>query len=137
MPPSLPHPWYVPSAPAHTPAHPSSCLQTSEKEIIRKEHNVESADAIPDASDEILYKIDIPANRYDMLCLEGIARALNVFKGRFNPPKYRLANMAGAWLHSPGIEPSGMKHSNWTFGGAFHRVGSLYASHACKHLDFW
>ena len=49
-----------------------------------------------DASEEVIYKIDIPANRYDMLCLEGIARALNVFKGRMEPPKYRLADMTGA-----------------------------------------
>lgn len=38
------------------------------------------------ASDEVIYKIDIPANRYDMLCLEGIARALNIFTGRLSPP---------------------------------------------------
>ncbi len=37
-----------------------------------------------DASEEILYKIDIPANRYDMLCLEGIARALNIFNQRLS-----------------------------------------------------
>jgi len=38
------------------------------------------------ASDEVIYKIDIPANRYDMLCLEGIARALNIFTGKLSPP---------------------------------------------------
>lgn len=27
-------------------------------------------------SEEIIYKIDVPANRYDILCLEGIARAI-------------------------------------------------------------
>lgn len=32
-----------------------------------------------DASDEVLYKIDIPANRYDLLCLEGLATGLLVF----------------------------------------------------------
>ena len=32
-----------------------------------------------DASDDVIYKIDIPANRYDLLCLEGISKALNVF----------------------------------------------------------
>lgn len=36
-------------------------------------------------------KIDIPANRYDMLCHEGISRALNVYLGRAEPPQYRLA----------------------------------------------
>ncbi|KAK9476455.1 hypothetical protein V1514DRAFT_336832 [Lipomyces japonicus] len=35
-------------------------------------------------------KIEIPANRYDMLCFEGIARALNIFLGRSKLPNYRL-----------------------------------------------
>lgn len=51
---------------------------------------------LPDALPlQVIYKIDIPANRYDMLCLEGIARALNIFRGRMAPPAYRLADMAG------------------------------------------
>ena len=47
------------------------------------------------ASEEVLYKIDIPANRYDMLCLEGIARALNIFTGRLPRVEYRVADMTG------------------------------------------
>lgn len=35
-------------------------------------------------------KIEIPANRYDMLCFEGIAMNLNVFLGRQEMPKYQL-----------------------------------------------
>lgn len=35
-------------------------------------------------------KIDIPANRYDLLCFEGILRALRVFLGKEEPTKYRL-----------------------------------------------
>jgi phenylalanyl-tRNA synthetase beta chain len=50
-----------------------------------------AAAALAAASDEVIYKIDIPANRYDMLCLEGIARALNVFKGREPPPAFSAA----------------------------------------------
>lgn len=69
-------------------------LQTSEKEILRKEHHGDEA-AAADAEDEVLYKIDIPANRYDMLCLEGIARALNIFNGRQHNVQYRVADMAG------------------------------------------
>ncbi len=49
----------------------------------------------PRCSCQVIYKIDIPANRYDMLCLEGIARALNIFRGRQAPPQYRLADMSG------------------------------------------
>ncbi|KAK7882757.1 hypothetical protein WMY93_028931 [Mugilogobius chulae] len=42
---------------------------TSEKEIISKEQGDCKASG---ASDIILYKIDVPANRYDLLCLEGL-----------------------------------------------------------------
>lgn len=71
-----------------------STMQTSEKEILRKEHQGSDA-AAADAEDEVLYKIDIPANRYDMLCLEGIARALNIFNGRQRDVQYRVADMSG------------------------------------------
>uniref|UniRef100_A0A3Q2ZVE0 Phenylalanine--tRNA ligase beta subunit n=1 Tax=Kryptolebias marmoratus TaxID=37003 RepID=A0A3Q2ZVE0_KRYMA len=47
---------------------------TSEKEIISKEQGDSKASG---ASDVILYKIDVPANRYDLLCLEGLVRGLN------------------------------------------------------------
>ncbi|KAF5099429.1 hypothetical protein DV451_002962 [Geotrichum candidum] len=36
-------------------------------------------------------KIEIPANRYDMLCFEGISRALNIFLGREKLPEYKLS----------------------------------------------
>lgn len=41
--------------------------------------------------EEIVYKIEVPANRYDLLCLEGLAQALRVFL-RLDPglPKYRI-----------------------------------------------
>lgn len=35
-------------------------------------------------------KIEVPANRYDMLCIEGIAQALNEFLGRKEAPNYVL-----------------------------------------------
>ncbi|RKF73182.1 Phenylalanine--tRNA ligase beta subunit [Golovinomyces cichoracearum] len=35
-------------------------------------------------------KIEIPANRYDMLCFEGISLMLNVFLGKVPYPNYRL-----------------------------------------------
>jgi len=34
------------------------------------------------ADTSVIYKLDIPANRYDLLCLEGISRGLNVFLSR-------------------------------------------------------
>lgn len=33
--------------------------------------------------DEVVYKIDIPANRYDLLCLEGLSTALLIFMKKF------------------------------------------------------
>lgn len=36
-------------------------------------------------------KIEIGANRYDMLCIEGIAQALNEYLGREKQPKYTLS----------------------------------------------
>lgn len=57
-----------------------TCSQTSEKEIISKEKGDCNASG---ASDVILYKIDVPANRYDLLCLEGLVRGLQVFKNKW------------------------------------------------------
>jgi phenylalanyl-tRNA synthetase beta chain len=51
---------------------------TSEKQMVRKEKGANALDQ-EDVADEEIYKIDIPANRYDLLCIEGIARALNVY----------------------------------------------------------
>ena len=41
-------------------------------------------------SDETIYKIDVPANRYDLLCVEGISRGLRVFMGDMDAPTYRV-----------------------------------------------
>lgn len=60
--------------------------------MLRKEQasKTDASEELETASEEIIYKIDIPANRYDMLCLEGIAQALNVFRQRSSPPVYKL-----------------------------------------------
>lgn len=34
-------------------------------------------------SEDILYRIDIPANRYDLLCLEGLVNGILVFQGKY------------------------------------------------------
>lgn len=64
---------------------------TSEKLMIEKEKGANAAEA-QNVSDEVIYKIDVPANRYDLLCLEGISRALNIFLGKMKPPKFVLKN---------------------------------------------
>ena len=47
--------------------------KTSEKAMVANERGAEAAVGL---SEEVLYKIEIPANRYDLLCMEGIVRAL-------------------------------------------------------------
>ncbi|KAG0477626.1 hypothetical protein HPP92_012345 [Vanilla planifolia] len=61
---------------------------TTEKEIIRKETHLE-AEGVGEGDEEVIYKIEVVANRYDLLCLEGIARALRIFIGKENIPIYR------------------------------------------------
>ena len=45
-------------------------------------------------------KIEIPANRYDMLCIEGIALNLNVFRGRMTLPHFKLVPPSGGKLET-------------------------------------
>ncbi|KAK8965788.1 putative phenylalanine--tRNA ligase beta subunit [Platanthera guangdongensis] len=61
---------------------------TTEKEVIRKEKHLEATTVAGD-SEEVIYKIEVAANRYDLLCLEGIARALRIFIGKEKIPVYR------------------------------------------------
>eukprot|EP00933_Yihiella_yeosuensis_P030614 TRINITY_DN24237_c0_g1_i1.p1 TRINITY_DN24237_c0_g1~~TRINITY_DN24237_c0_g1_i1.p1 ORF type:complete len:629 (-),score=136.45 TRINITY_DN24237_c0_g1_i1:88-1974(-) len=61
---------------------------TSDYEIAAKERGEEAAKGL---SERIIYKVDIPANRYDLLCIEGLVRALKIFKGTEKPPLYRLS----------------------------------------------
>jgi len=41
------------------------------------------------ASESVIYKIDVPANRYDLLCVEGLTMGLQIFQEKFNAPLYR------------------------------------------------
>jgi len=60
---------------------------TTEKEMAAK---MSGQDAAITADDELIYKIDIPANRYDLLCLEGISLSLNVFREVKSYPMFRV-----------------------------------------------
>ncbi|KAJ2487565.1 phenylalanine--tRNA ligase subunit beta [Coemansia sp. RSA 2320] len=43
-----------------------------------------------DGEEHMELKIDISANRYDLLCFEGLSRALGVYLGREETPNYRV-----------------------------------------------
>lgn len=48
--------------------------------IVKEQGN--DSQSSSNASEEIIYRIDIPANRYDLLCLEGLANAFLIFQGK-------------------------------------------------------
>eukprot|EP01040_Poterioochromonas_malhamensis_P020065 gene20065-23878_t len=45
-------------------------------------------------AEHVVYVIAIPANRYDLLCLEGFARAVRIFLGKDQAPIYRSLKAA-------------------------------------------
>ncbi|XP_050435827.1 phenylalanine--tRNA ligase beta subunit [Adelges cooleyi] len=60
---------------------------TSEKQMVIKEQSESKSEGV---SDDIIYRIDIPANRYDLLCLEGLVDALLVFQKKIEPPRFNI-----------------------------------------------
>lgn len=78
---------------------------TSERALKQREQG--KTDKTEALSDAVLYKIDVPANRYDLLCVEGIARALRIFLQKESPPKYELVPRAGgAAPHQITVKPN-------------------------------
>lgn len=62
---------------------------TSEREEASKSARGKlSKQQLEQYSDAITYKIDMPANRYDLLCVEGLSRALRIFLGDMEAPVY-------------------------------------------------
>lgn len=59
---------------------------TSEREMFQHEQKKDNQNL----SEEVLYKIEVAANRYDLLCLEGLAISLRVFLGKSDIPEYKF-----------------------------------------------
>lgn len=76
---------------------------TTEKQMISKERGDEKA---CDASEQVIYKIEIPANRYDLLCLEGLVRGLLIFQQKIFIPQYRTKKPQGKHMQKLIIKPS-------------------------------
>ena len=66
---------------------------TTEKQMLQKNKG-DGAAGLEEASEVVVWKLDIPANRYDLLCLEGVVRALRIFLGKDKPPVYRAVEAA-------------------------------------------
>ncbi|KAF7233336.1 hypothetical protein EG68_11253 [Paragonimus skrjabini miyazakii] len=59
---------------------------TSERELVARE---KGEDRAGNCSTAKLYKVEVPANRHDILCSEGLTRALKIFNGdRISIPTY-------------------------------------------------
>jgi len=64
---------------------------TSEREEATKSSTAKlSKDQVAALSDEVIYKIDVPANRYDLLCIEGLSRSIRIFLGDVDAPTYEV-----------------------------------------------
>eukprot|EP00299_Pterocystis_sp_00344_P008866 c3538_g1_i1.p1 GENE.c3538_g1_i1~~c3538_g1_i1.p1 ORF type:complete len:615 (+),score=146.24 c3538_g1_i1:46-1845(+) len=62
--------------------------ETTEKEQVER---MMGSDAAREAKEEWVYKIEVPANRYDLLCMEGMSQALNVFLGNTPHPNFHYS----------------------------------------------
>lgn len=56
---------------------------TSERQLVAKEQGEERAAHL---SDEAIYRIEVPANRYDLLTMEGLVRAVQAYLTSKLPP---------------------------------------------------
>ncbi|CAD6222722.1 unnamed protein product [Miscanthus lutarioriparius] len=81
---------------------------TTEKAIIRKEKHLED-DGEVDDDDEVIYKIEVAANRYDLLCLEGLARALRVFTGTEASPVFQVSSIPRGSILQMHVKPETSK----------------------------
>ncbi|KAL5108206.1 Phenylalanine--tRNA ligase beta subunit [Taenia crassiceps] len=59
---------------------------TSEQELVTREQGITVGS---DRSSETIYKVEVPANRYDLLCAEGLTRALLIFQNKLTTPEYK------------------------------------------------
>jgi phenylalanyl-tRNA synthetase beta chain len=80
---------------------------TSERALKQREQGKAGGSADAALSDAVIYKIDVPANRYDLLCVEGIARALRIFLEKETPPQIQLVPRAdGQPPHQITVKPN-------------------------------
>jgi phenylalanyl-tRNA synthetase beta chain len=67
-------------------------------------------------------KIEIPANRYDMLCFEGIALMLNIFRGKTPLPNYRLVKPEDGKVQTITVHPDTAKVRPYVSGAILRNI---------------
>ncbi|GMT12664.1 hypothetical protein PFISCL1PPCAC_5832, partial [Pristionchus fissidentatus] len=75
---------------------------TSEKQSAEKEKGVAAGEKLSDVE---VYKVDIPANRYDLLCVEGLSRAIKIFQQRMPQPEYKVVQPKSGVLEKIIVKP--------------------------------
>ncbi|OZJ03624.1 hypothetical protein BZG36_03731 [Bifiguratus adelaidae] len=91
---------------------------TSQQEIAEKQ----GAKILDGISDRPLYKIDIPANRYDLLCAEGISRGLLVFQGKIKAPLYKAVPPKNGPMHEIRVHPETAKIRPYVVGAILRNI---------------
>ncbi|XP_056631917.1 phenylalanine--tRNA ligase beta subunit [Diorhabda sublineata] len=81
---------------------------TTEKQMITKEQG-EDSQLTTNASEDVIYRIDIPANRYDLLCLEGLVKGLLIFQGKISQPIYGAVKPTEGTMEKLIIKPDTAK----------------------------
>lgn len=76
--------------------------------MITKEQGADSQQSVG-ASEDVIYKIDIPANRYDLLSLEGLVTGLLVFQGKIQPPIYKALKPSEGSMQKLIVKPDTAK----------------------------
>lgn len=67
-------------------------------------------------------KIEIPANRYDMLCFEGIALMLNIFREKTPLPNYTLVAPKSGKIQTITVHPDTLKVRPYVSGSILRNV---------------
>ncbi|CAL4102336.1 unnamed protein product, partial [Meganyctiphanes norvegica] len=83
---------------------------------------IEIDDIVDDPEKGVTYKIDIGANRYDLLCIEGISRALNIFLGREKIPLYRLVPAKDSLQYKITVKPNTAKVRPFVVGAVLRNL---------------
>ncbi|KAF3491656.1 uncharacterized protein GIQ15_01173 [Arthroderma uncinatum] len=67
-------------------------------------------------------KIEIPANRYDLLCFEGISLMLNIFRGKAVSPNYRVVTPPSGQLQTLVVKPETENVRPYVAGAVFRNI---------------
>ncbi|KAG5875533.1 hypothetical protein JTB14_021584 [Gonioctena quinquepunctata] len=94
---------------------------TTEKQMITKEQGEDSS-LSSTASEDIIYRIDIPANRYDLLCLEGLVHGLLVFQGKMPQPNFRALKPLESNVEKLIIKPDTAKIRPFAVAGILRNI---------------